>query len=140
MHWMPWPFSLALISAGRSNAARIAMMAMTTSSSINVNAGAEVRDVSRGRQQRLWAEFILYQRCPQYSHRRGRGQSAGRAVTPAGHDQERSLQAAELPNFQRSRASWTLHHVVHSCSLKAALLGARKTTQCARPAPGSPDT
>src|ERR1019366_3092595 len=58
MHWMPWAFSLALISAGRSNAARIAMMAMTTSSSINVNAEAEVLDPSRGRQQGMCAEFI----------------------------------------------------------------------------------
>src|SRR5687768_13711436 len=34
----PWAFSLALAKAGRSRPARIAMMAMTTSSSINVKA------------------------------------------------------------------------------------------------------
>src|SRR6267142_2769109 len=34
---MPWALSLAFDRAGRSIAARMAMMAMTTSSSINVN-------------------------------------------------------------------------------------------------------
>src|ERR1035437_4421464 len=34
---MPWPFALALFKAGRSSAARIAMMAITTSNSIRVN-------------------------------------------------------------------------------------------------------
>ena len=38
MHSACCPFCLALESAGSSIAARIAMMAMTTSSSINVNA------------------------------------------------------------------------------------------------------
>src|SRR5213596_1065955 len=35
---MPWVFCLAFVRAGRSIAARMAMMAMTTSSSINVKA------------------------------------------------------------------------------------------------------
>ncbi len=35
---MRWAFRLAADNAGNSNAARIAMMAITTSSSINVNA------------------------------------------------------------------------------------------------------
>src|SRR2546427_9382384 len=35
---MPWAFILALVNAGSNMAARIAMMAMTTSSSIRVNA------------------------------------------------------------------------------------------------------
>ena len=38
MHEMRKAFCLALARAGRSKAAKIAMMAMTTSSSINVNA------------------------------------------------------------------------------------------------------
>src|ERR1700690_149460 len=37
MHWARWALSLALVSAGNNKAARIAMMAMTTSSSIKVN-------------------------------------------------------------------------------------------------------
>src|ERR1017187_2131572 len=36
MHWMPWALSLPLLSAGSSRAARMAMMAITTSSSISV--------------------------------------------------------------------------------------------------------
>src|SRR5690606_25941541 len=36
-HWMPWPFALALLSAGNSMPASTAMIAMTTSSSISVN-------------------------------------------------------------------------------------------------------
>src|SRR6266542_2379386 len=36
-HLIVWAFALDLLKAGRSNAARIAMMAMTTSSSIKVN-------------------------------------------------------------------------------------------------------
>ncbi len=35
---MPWPFAFALASAGRRSPARMAMMAITTSNSINVNA------------------------------------------------------------------------------------------------------
>src|SRR6185503_16633508 len=35
---MPWAFSLARLKAGNNMAARMAMMAMTTSSSISVNA------------------------------------------------------------------------------------------------------
>src|ERR1017187_2081022 len=62
MHWTPWAFSLALSSAGRSNAARIAMMAITTSNSIKVKAGPEVLDNSHGTQPRLWAWFILQHR------------------------------------------------------------------------------
>ena len=38
MHAMPCAFNLALPSAGNSSAARMAMMAMTTSNSISVNA------------------------------------------------------------------------------------------------------
>jgi hypothetical protein len=38
MHVMPCAFTFALFMAGKSNAARIAMMAITTSNSINVNA------------------------------------------------------------------------------------------------------
>jgi hypothetical protein len=37
MHWMPWAFIFARVKDGRSSAARIAMMAMTTSSSMRVN-------------------------------------------------------------------------------------------------------
>ena len=37
MHWIPWLCSLALVNAGSSIAANMAMMAMTTSNSINVN-------------------------------------------------------------------------------------------------------
>src|SRR2546429_8628809 len=37
-HWIACPFILALASAGKSRPARIAMMAMTTSSSISVKA------------------------------------------------------------------------------------------------------
>src|SRR4051812_4650792 len=36
MHWIPWAFILALLNAGKSIAARIAMIAITTSSSIKV--------------------------------------------------------------------------------------------------------
>src|SRR5688500_1532257 len=42
MQWMPWALVLALARAGRSMPARIAMMAMTTSSSISVNAPTRV--------------------------------------------------------------------------------------------------
>src|SRR5262245_16023686 len=45
---MPRPFSLALASAGRSIAARMAMIAMTTSNSIKVN--APTRGARPGRQ------------------------------------------------------------------------------------------
>jgi hypothetical protein len=38
MHAIPVAFSLALARAGKRSAARIAMMAMTTSNSINVKA------------------------------------------------------------------------------------------------------
>jgi hypothetical protein len=37
MHWMAWALSLPLPSAGSSRAAKMAMMAMTTSNSISVN-------------------------------------------------------------------------------------------------------
>ncbi len=37
MHWMPCAFCLALAKAGSSIAAKIAIMAMTTSNSIKVN-------------------------------------------------------------------------------------------------------
>src|ERR1041385_4950846 len=48
-HRMPWALALALPKAGRSIAARIAMMAMTTRSSISVNAGwARARDLFCG--------------------------------------------------------------------------------------------
>ena len=43
MHWMPWALSLARVKAGKSRAARMAMMAMTTSSSINVKPEAADR-------------------------------------------------------------------------------------------------
>ena len=36
-HEIPWARSFALLNAGSSMAAKIAMMAMTTNSSINVN-------------------------------------------------------------------------------------------------------
>src|ERR1700743_2672273 len=42
MHLIPWAFCLALDSAGRSMAARIAMIAMTTKSSIKVKADGTV--------------------------------------------------------------------------------------------------
>src|SRR2546427_2573686 len=42
MHEMPVALALALPSAGRSRLARIAIMAMTTSSSMSVNAPREV--------------------------------------------------------------------------------------------------
>src|ERR1017187_9071308 len=38
IHIMPWAFCLALVNAGRSIAAKIAMIAMTTSNSIKVKA------------------------------------------------------------------------------------------------------
>jgi len=38
MHWVRWAFILAILSAGKSKAAKIAIIAMTTSSSIRVNA------------------------------------------------------------------------------------------------------
>src|ERR1041385_6615735 len=38
MHWVPCAFNLARLNAGKSMAARMAMMAMTTNSSISVNA------------------------------------------------------------------------------------------------------
>src|SRR5271170_1905430 len=37
MHWMPWVCCLAFDNAGNSMAARIAMIAMTTSNSMRVN-------------------------------------------------------------------------------------------------------
>jgi hypothetical protein len=43
MQEMPVAFALALLRAGKSMAARIAMMAMTTNNSINVNAPREDR-------------------------------------------------------------------------------------------------
>jgi hypothetical protein len=39
MHWMPCALDFALDKAGNSMAAKIAIMAMTTSNSINVNPG-----------------------------------------------------------------------------------------------------
>jgi protein-S-isoprenylcysteine O-methyltransferase Ste14 len=48
MHWMPWALVLALLNAGNSIAARMAMMAMTTNSSIKVNAPARRRVVRDG--------------------------------------------------------------------------------------------
>ncbi len=41
MHIMPWALALALFKAGNSIAAKIAIMAMTTSNSISVNDRAE---------------------------------------------------------------------------------------------------
>lgn len=38
MHIMPWPLDFALPNAGNNMPANIAMIAITTSSSINVNA------------------------------------------------------------------------------------------------------
>src|SRR5437588_515257 len=38
MHWMPWLLVLALLKAGKSIAARMAIIAMTTRSSIRVKA------------------------------------------------------------------------------------------------------
>src|SRR3989442_1019043 len=38
MHIIPWALALDLVNAGSSSAARMAMIAITTSSSINVNA------------------------------------------------------------------------------------------------------
>ena len=38
-HWIPWAFILALLNAGKSIDARMAIMAITTSSSMRVNAG-----------------------------------------------------------------------------------------------------
>src|ERR1039457_486653 len=49
MHLIPWAFCFALLNAGRSIAARIAMMAMRTSSSINVNAGRDERGATIGK-------------------------------------------------------------------------------------------
>jgi len=42
-HWIPCAFVFALPKAGSNNAARIAMIAITTSSSIRVKADAEER-------------------------------------------------------------------------------------------------
>src|SRR5208283_4699614 len=54
MHWMPWAFCLPLLNAGRSSAARMAMIAITTSSSISVNP----RDLRRlGEQRDIHAEY-----------------------------------------------------------------------------------
>jgi len=50
MQAMPPAFALALDSAGSSIPARIAMMAITTSSSINVNAAAR-EEILRGMSQ-----------------------------------------------------------------------------------------
>jgi hypothetical protein len=36
MHWIPWAFSLARLKAGKSIAARMAMIAITTKSSMRV--------------------------------------------------------------------------------------------------------
>src|SRR5437870_4706392 len=44
IHFVPWAFDLALLNAGRSMAARIAMMAMTTRSSIKVKPGSRKRE------------------------------------------------------------------------------------------------
>src|SRR5215469_13707190 len=56
-----YDWALALLSAGRSKLARIAMMAMTTSSSINVKADARVarwRDPARAARFRVEYWFI----------------------------------------------------------------------------------
>src|SRR5262245_15200582 len=37
-HWIPWALALALLSAGNSRAAKMAMIAITTNNSIKVNA------------------------------------------------------------------------------------------------------
>src|ERR1051325_4614793 len=47
MHWTPWALSLARPSAGNSMAARIAMIAITTSSSIRVNPRRQMRSGDR---------------------------------------------------------------------------------------------
>ena len=47
MQEMPDAFCFALLSAGNSMAARMAMMAMTTSNSINVNAETSELDARR---------------------------------------------------------------------------------------------
>jgi hypothetical protein len=39
-HWIPWALCLAFARAGKSIAAKMAMMAMTTNNSIKVNPGA----------------------------------------------------------------------------------------------------
>src|SRR5438874_13225487 len=44
MHWMPWALTFALASAGKSNPARIAMMAMTTKRSISVKPRNQMGD------------------------------------------------------------------------------------------------
>src|SRR5438445_3308970 len=44
IHVVPWALDLALLNAGRSMAARIAMMAMTTRSSIKVKPGRRKRE------------------------------------------------------------------------------------------------
>ena len=41
MHWMPWALIFAPLNAGNNIAARIAMIAITTSSSISVKPGFE---------------------------------------------------------------------------------------------------
>ena len=43
-HWMLWALALALLSAGSSIAAKMAMIAMTTSSSMSVNPAPLGRD------------------------------------------------------------------------------------------------
>src|ERR1041385_2623327 len=52
MQEMPWVLTLALVSAGRSIAARIAMMAMTTSNSMRVKALGPLRETMA--LQRAW--------------------------------------------------------------------------------------
>src|SRR6185503_11490025 len=55
-HMMPCALALALDKAGNSNAARIAMMAMTTSNSINVKAPCQ--NLSTASRQRALLFFI----------------------------------------------------------------------------------
>src|ERR1035441_6874813 len=61
---MPWPFALALFKAGRSSAARIAMMAITTSSSMRVNPQRHPRQERRNKRATACAFMSLFPHQP----------------------------------------------------------------------------
>ena len=96
MHWMPWAFSLDLISAGSSSAARIAMIAITTSSSINVNAEADILGASRAGLRWSRAEFISCKRSGYHIRRSDPGQSAPRPF-PASDEAGQDCHSAPVP-------------------------------------------
>src|ERR1051325_2065279 len=56
---MRWAFTLARLSAGKSRAAKMAMMAMTTNSSMRVKAGAGRGGRARGRFMRWQWTWVV---------------------------------------------------------------------------------